>query len=94
MVVDPQGPTTGSDRVIRGGCDWDDWLGWDGSARHCRSAYRDSYDPGCGYDYLGFRVRAGPRSVSQAVKRSCPEQAGGARDDAEPSLRRGSVAGC
>ena len=38
-VIDPQGPATGSIRVIRGG-------GWNGTARFCRSACRYFYYPG------------------------------------------------
>jgi len=48
-VVDPVGPTKGSDRVIRGG-DWNDDAGC------CRSAYRYNYSPGGTYGYLGFRL--------------------------------------
>ena len=47
-VTDPQGPNSGSYRVIRGGS-------WANSARHCRMAYR-SYSPGDRYDSLGFRL--------------------------------------
>ncbi|MBF0451673.1 MAG: SUMF1/EgtB/PvdO family nonheme iron enzyme [Candidatus Magnetomorum sp.] len=50
-VKDPTGPTTGSDRVIRGGR-------WGSSARRCRSAIRYSRRPEYGYDYLGFRLCA------------------------------------
>ena len=42
---DPRGPTSGSDRVVRGG-------GWDGLALGCRSAYRGPSDPSVG---LSFR---------------------------------------
>ena len=49
-VTDPTGPTSGSDRVLRGG-------GWDDGADYCRSANRSSNNP----DYFiifdnGFRV--------------------------------------
>jgi formylglycine-generating enzyme required for sulfatase activity len=47
--LDPTGPCSGSLRVLRGGS-------WGGSARGCRSAYRDCYDPGLRYNYLGFRL--------------------------------------
>jgi formylglycine-generating enzyme required for sulfatase activity len=46
---DPQGPTHGEFRVIRGGC-------WYSSAVHCRSADRFSNGPANRNCYLGFRV--------------------------------------
>lgn len=46
---DPQGPPTGSHRVLRGGS-------WGDGARYLRSAWRDSLGPG-GRDYdVGFRL--------------------------------------
>ena len=47
-VTDPMGATSGSFRVLRGGC-------WYVGARNCRSAYRDRDQPGYRYDSLGFR---------------------------------------
>ncbi len=49
MVLDPQGPTAGSRRVIRGG-------DWGLVARLCRSAARTSSDPDHGTDLIGFRA--------------------------------------
>jgi len=49
QVTDPQGPATGSDRVMRGGS-------WDGDAFCCRSAYRVNYSPGGQSIILGFRA--------------------------------------
>jgi formylglycine-generating enzyme required for sulfatase activity len=46
---DPAGPSTGTDRVYRGGSRLDD-------ARICRSAYRGKSAPGNRSDFLGFRV--------------------------------------
>ncbi|MEI8376370.1 MAG: formylglycine-generating enzyme family protein, partial [Planctomycetota bacterium] len=46
-------PTTGSDRVYRGGC-------WSYPALNCWSAYRNSYKPGNGLIYLGLRVARVP----------------------------------
>ena len=47
--ADPQGPDSGSSRVIRGG-------GWNNIARDVRSACRAWYDPGTRGDLLGFRL--------------------------------------
>jgi len=48
-VVDPQGPTEGQGRVLRGGS-------WGGSAGDCRSANRYGDGPGYRDDNIGFRV--------------------------------------
>ena len=51
--TDPQGPSAGSYRVLRGG-------GWSRDAVGCRSADRGIDAPGYRHDYLGFRlVRVG-----------------------------------
>jgi formylglycine-generating enzyme required for sulfatase activity len=48
-VVDPQGPSTGTDRVMRGGS-------WNEHPQYCRSAYRIR-DKASSYTYvLGFRI--------------------------------------
>jgi formylglycine-generating enzyme required for sulfatase activity len=47
---DPTGPTTGPDRVLRGGA-------WDDTAEYCRSAFRHIWaDGGERYRRSGFRV--------------------------------------
>tara|TARA_B110001454_G_scaffold64823_1_gene62998 strand:+ start:47676 stop:50933 length:3258 start_codon:yes stop_codon:yes gene_type:complete len=52
--IDPQGPATGSRRVIRGG-------GWGSSAQFLRSGSRNNGSPGIRYYNVGFRlVRASP----------------------------------
>ena len=48
-VTDPQGPSTGSARVVRGG-------GWNISARGVRSAARYYHSPGRRYGPVGFRL--------------------------------------
>jgi formylglycine-generating enzyme required for sulfatase activity len=48
-VTDPQGPPSGSHRVIRGGS-------WYYGAGSCRSAYRGHYGPGYRGGHLGFRL--------------------------------------
>jgi formylglycine-generating enzyme required for sulfatase activity len=47
--VDPQGPASGSTRVLRGGR-------WRSTPRFCWSAFRFRYDPGVRSSYYGFRV--------------------------------------
>ena len=58
VAVDPQGPASGSDRVIRGGS-WGLWPGWD-SARICRSAYRSYFTPDDRNNTFGFRAVLAP----------------------------------
>ena len=53
-VIDPQGPASGSRRVLRGDGFWIP-LGV-----NCRSAYRDRDDPSDGNDCIGFRVVLAP----------------------------------
>jgi formylglycine-generating enzyme required for sulfatase activity len=48
-VTDPKGPSSGGNRVLRGGS-------WGILARGCRSAFRRSYGPVLGYDLFGFRL--------------------------------------
>jgi formylglycine-generating enzyme required for sulfatase activity len=48
-VTDPQGASSGSDRVYRGG-------GWGGSAQGARVAFRGRYGPARRFDGLGFRL--------------------------------------
>ena len=49
----PQGPTSGTYRVIRGG-------GWYLNAFNCRMAYRSNYDyPSARFNYFGFRLALG-----------------------------------
>ncbi len=45
----PTGPTSGSNRVYRGGS-------WNFVAGDCRVSFRSSYYPGSSYSYLGFRL--------------------------------------
>jgi len=48
-ATDPTGPTSGSDRVLRGGS-------WNFYDRFCRSANRFSRDPAFRVSYVGFRL--------------------------------------
>jgi formylglycine-generating enzyme required for sulfatase activity len=48
-VVDPKGPDSGPDRVLRGGS-------WDISAYYCRLAFRLSLPPLSSSYYFGFRI--------------------------------------
>ena len=52
-VTDPKGPSSGSDRVFRGGC-WLDYA-WD-----CRSAFRSGRYPGSRLIRIGFRPVLAP----------------------------------
>jgi len=45
----PQGPSSGSGRVYRGG-------GWLNDARYCRVANRSSWSPSYSFNHLGFRL--------------------------------------
>ena len=47
--TNPQGPSSGSYRVLRGGS-------WNGSARSCRVSYRGSTDPGNSNSLYGLRL--------------------------------------
>ena len=47
--VDPMGPATGSERMLRGGL-------WYSNAAQCRSAYRTHIDPSTAKFPQGFRV--------------------------------------
>jgi formylglycine-generating enzyme required for sulfatase activity len=49
LTADPQGPSSGSSRVFRGGS-------WFNYARHARSAIRYNDSPGDRAGYLGFRL--------------------------------------
>ncbi len=52
-AVDPRGPSSGSNRVSRGGS-------WYNSDRLCRTSLRDYYTPDVRYDNLGFRLARTP----------------------------------
>ena len=49
--TNPTGPSTGSDRLIRGG-------GWSSSAKYCRVSDRGNRSPDYRHYYLGFRLAA------------------------------------
>jgi formylglycine-generating enzyme required for sulfatase activity len=52
-LLDPQGPETGSLRVLRGGY-------WDDTASYCRSAFRNEHDPQAKHFHIGFRLVLAP----------------------------------
>jgi len=54
--IDPQGPSSGGSRVLRGGSA-------DVIARYCRAANRNYYHPDYRYTLLGLRVVARPRGL-------------------------------
>ena len=63
LVTDPHGPSTGSNRVIRGGS-------WLTIARYVRSADRNRYTPGYRYNNIGFRLVSQDRVTFGAITRS------------------------
>ncbi|MDR1043800.1 MAG: formylglycine-generating enzyme family protein [Candidatus Adiutrix sp.] len=52
-VTDPKGPSSGSDRVFRGGS-------WFCSAQGCRAALRFNFSPDYRVDFIGFRLALSP----------------------------------
>ncbi len=58
VTADPNGPATGSHRVLRGGS-------WFGLAGFARSALRGGDFPGIRYRHFGFRLALGRKGVSQ-----------------------------
>jgi formylglycine-generating enzyme required for sulfatase activity len=52
IALDPQGPSTGSTRVIRGG----GWNRMEATADYCRSAYRVFFGAVAGRNTFGFRA--------------------------------------
>jgi sulfatase-modifying factor enzyme 1 len=67
-LVDPKGPSTGSNRVVRGGS-------WFYEAQYLRSAYRLFVDPGSRYDFVGFRLVRTPVSLGSVTLLSLAEEA-------------------
>jgi formylglycine-generating enzyme required for sulfatase activity len=51
--VDPSGPSSGENRVCRGGS-------WGNTGRYCRASYRLNLAPAGRYNFLGFRVARTP----------------------------------
>jgi formylglycine-generating enzyme required for sulfatase activity len=51
--TNPKGPSSGSDRVLRGGS-------WGSGARYCRVSYRDADNPDSRGSYCGFRLALVP----------------------------------
>ncbi len=57
--INPCGPKTGTVFVRRGGS-------WVNDANHCRSAYRNCWEPASSFKYLGFRIVLAPEIGSMA----------------------------
>ena len=72
--VDPQGPSTGAGRVLRGGS-------WDDFGRNVRSAHRGRDGPGNGGSIFGFRLALGQTGSGQSAAPRPPGQ--------PPAERRG-----
>lgn len=51
--TNPKGPTSGTNRVNRGG-------GWTSGVTGCRSSWRNDWSPSARVDYLGFRIALCP----------------------------------
>ncbi|MFN6138478.1 MAG: formylglycine-generating enzyme family protein, partial [Planctomycetota bacterium] len=58
-LTDPVGPSTGSNRVGRGGS-------WNDGAAYCRSALRDGNAPDDRNNYLGFRLALSPSGIPKS----------------------------
>ena len=56
LLTDPQGPSGGSRRVLRGGS-------WNSPNWNCRSANRDWFEPSYRSNLLGFRLALSPSGV-------------------------------
>ncbi|MFC1997292.1 formylglycine-generating enzyme family protein [Chloroflexota bacterium] len=55
-VINPTGPTTGTEKMIKGGS-------WFFHPTYCRGAVRPSIDPDTRFDYLGFRCASSPAVI-------------------------------
>ncbi len=77
--TDPRGPSSGSNRVLRGGS-------WSRDAFYCRAANRSSDWPDYGIIFLGFRSVLPPRSVSLTAR---AEQARRSEGRAKPACGAG-----
>ncbi len=65
-AVDPEGPSSASDRSIRGG-------GWNNYAQYCRSADRTARSPGDPSGVIGLRLaRSPPGKDSESLGRGLP----------------------
>ena len=74
---DPQGPSAGSNRVLRSG-------GWSSPADACRAAHRHKTGPiAAKWSYLGFRVASS--SVRRTSQEAEPGTAVGGAEKAEPA---------
>ena len=73
-VKDPEGPSGGAERVVRGGSGFS-------VGRYVRAAYRDADEPGNRYFGLGFRLSRGPQGPrsGQGGARSAELRAPGGR---------------
>ncbi len=69
FVMDPTGPDTGVDRVIRGGS-------WGAHAMSCRSACRDGYSPVASDHAVGFRVLMTRRRTPEEIKATLSTKSG------------------
>ncbi|MFM8475957.1 MAG: formylglycine-generating enzyme family protein, partial [Planctomycetaceae bacterium] len=76
IVLDPQGPQSGRDRVLRGGS-------WGNSAAYCRAASRSNDAPASRNSDYGFRLALSPSgNTSPEADKKEQRQQGGNREEA------------
>jgi formylglycine-generating enzyme required for sulfatase activity len=67
---DPKGASSGSRRVLRGGC-------WLNEPKYCRSAMRHSFDPNDHINYMGFRIALPADQLAGQTTAASARKAGG-----------------
>jgi len=67
--TNPQGPSSGSTRVLRGGS-------WYFAPTYCRASSRDNYNPVNSYSDIGFRVARGAPTLNSVAPASGPTAGG------------------
>mgnify|MGYP001229267770 CR=1 FL=1 len=68
-VTDPAGPSSGSERMFRGGC-------FENNANSCRSTFRNAEGPGFRSIYRGFRLVRGREDAALLTELAAPQTGG------------------